>query len=91
MKMKIQKPYGANMVQSYQKQQAAKPTTNKASAQRDQLSISEEAKVLLDKKATSSLQRQEKVNELKQQIENGTYKVDKHKVAEKVYQFWFQK
>lgn len=59
------------------------------SQKRDQISISEEAKALLEKnkEVTSSNPR---VDELKSEINNGTYKVDSQKVADKLVD-WFKK
>jgi negative regulator of flagellin synthesis FlgM len=54
---------------------------------RDQIQISEQAKQLQqDSKIT--LQRQEKVEQIKQQIESGNYRVDAEKTASKFYKFW---
>ena len=55
---------------------------------KDQLSISDEAKALLEQ--AKEPVRGDKVAELKQQIENGTYTIDERKVAEKMLK-WFEK
>lgn len=88
--MKINKPTGASLVNPYQKQNQ-KPTIEKstASSKKDQVQISEQAKAMLESKSTIDPARQEKVNQLKSQVQNGEYKVDNQKVAEKIYQFWF--
>ncbi len=65
----------------------------------DQVEISAQAKAMLqeEKKAASSresketsLSKQERIEQLKQQIANGTYQVDAQKVAERLYNFWFR-
>ena len=60
----------------------------------DQVEISAQAKAMLQKEAVSSresketsLSKEERIEQLKQQIANGTYQVDAHKVAERLYNF----
>jgi negative regulator of flagellin synthesis FlgM len=90
MKVKVNKPTGASLVNPYQKQnQKPNPETGKASSKKDQVQISEQAKAMLENKSTVDPARQEKVNQLKSEVQNGEYKVDSQKVAEKLYQFWF--
>lgn len=87
--MKINKPIGASLINAYQKQNQ-KPTIDKskASTKKDQVQISEQAKAMLESKTTDPA-RQERVKQLKSQVQSGEYKVDDHKVAENIYKFWF--
>lgn len=87
--MKINKPIGASLINAYQKQNQ-KPIVDKskASSKKDHVQISEQAKAMLESKMIDPA-RQEKVQHLKNQVQNGEYKVDNQKVAEKIYQFWF--
>ena len=55
---------------------------------KDQISISNEAKALLEK--NKEVVNTEKVKEFKEKINNGTYQVDSQKVAEKLLE-WFNK
>lgn len=87
--MKINNPTGASLINAYQKHNQ-KPAIDKsnASSKKDQVQISEQAKAMLESKTTDPA-RQEKVQQLKSQVQSGEYKVDSQKVAEKIYQFWF--
>lgn len=67
-----------------QKDQELKQKDNK----KDQISISNEAKVLLEQ--TKETTSKDKIIQIKEQIENGTYQVDSKKVAEKMIE-WFNK
>src|SRR5699024_5617556 len=53
----------------------------------DKLDISPEAKQL-QQQSRISLERQEKINALKQQIEAGEYEVNPKKAAQTSYEFW---
>ncbi|UAK16731.1 flagellar biosynthesis anti-sigma factor FlgM [Sporolactobacillus terrae] len=72
--------------------QAAKrgETPSKTRNTSDKVEISPTAKRL---QGTDKLERarQEKVERLKQQIENGTYQVSSKSIAEKMYGFWNNK
>jgi len=77
---KIMKAY-QNMNQNKNKQVEQKKRTS------DQVNISKEAKDI--KKMQKSLQekpdiRRKKVEEIKKQVSNGTYKVNPEKIAEKI-------
>lgn len=68
--------------QAYQKNnQPAKPEDAKK-VKTDQLELSDEARLQLQK------EKDLKIEQLKAQIENGTYKVDSEKLAEKLLAFW---
>lgn len=58
---------------------------------RDQLQISAEAKSMLEERQTLSKAEREQVDRIKTALENGSYQVDSKQVAEKLYQFWFEK
>jgi negative regulator of flagellin synthesis FlgM len=87
--MKINKPTGSPIVNPYQKQQQLKASQQKAKSGKDQVQISSQAKALLQKNA-EELSRQERIDQLKQQIKSGEYQVDSRKVAERIYEFWFE-
>lgn len=87
--MKIHKPSGASAVNPYQKQQQIKTDQRKSEFGKDQVQISSQAKELL-KKNSHEINRQERIDQLKQQIKNGEYQVDSRKVAERIYEFWFE-
>lgn len=89
--MNIDKP-GPLFIQSYQKQtQVSKVEKTKPVQNEDQLQISQQAKEMFEKNVGVDPSRQEKINTLKAQIQNGEYQVNSEKVADKVYQFWFGK
>lgn len=84
---------------AYSQQPPLSTGLGKRSKGEDQVEISAQAKAMLqeEKKAASSresketsLSKQERIEQLKQQIANGTYQVDAHKVAERLYNFWFR-
>lgn len=89
--MKINKPTGVAMVNPYQKQPHSFSEKHKSAAKRDQLQISDEAKfMLVETQDPIRPDRKEKVEKLKVEIESGNYQIDNHKVAERLYQFWFK-
>lgn len=59
----------------------------KATYKKDEIQISDEAKKLLSSSKFEH-ERTEKVQEIKQQIETGTYKVDASKTATSIIKFW---
>lgn len=58
------------------------------SSKKDQISISNEAKILLEQ--NKEVVNKQKVSELKEKVNNGTYSVDSKQVAEKMLE-WFRK
>lgn len=75
-------------VQAYQKLQETQSRQKQDQTKRsDQVEISSEAKEMAKSKGIST-ERQERVNEVKGQIEKGTYKVNHQEVAQKFYEFW---
>lgn len=76
---------------SYQKQLNRKNTENitkKSSSSSAEVEISSRGKEISQAVMSEQAQRQKRVQELKQQINNGTYQVDSKKVAEKMIDFW---
>ncbi len=77
-------------LQGLQKYQQINPKDNQLkqkASKKDELSISDEAKALLEQ-ANEPI-RADKVAELQSQIESGTYTIDERKVAEKMLK-WFK-
>lgn len=75
-------------VQAYRKLQEVQERHKQDQVKRqDQVEISSEAKEMA-KSTEISAERMERVQEVKQQIENGTYKVNHQEVAKKIYDFW---
>jgi negative regulator of flagellin synthesis FlgM len=90
--MHIDKTTGSTFINSYQKQMNVPPVEKaKPIQQEDQVQISSRAKEMYEKKTEASSDRQEKIDALKAQIQSGEYKVNSQKVADKVFQFWFDK
>ena len=90
--MNIDKTNGSTFINSYQKQMNVPPVDKaKPIQQEDQVQISNRAKEMFEKKTEASSDRQEKIDALKAQIQSGEYQVNSQKVADKVFQFWFDK
>jgi len=75
---------------SYQKQQNRSNITNttKKTSTSAEVTISSRGKEISQAKMTEQTARQNRVQELKQQIANGTYQVDSSKIADKLIGFW---
>ena len=76
-----------NQVQEKDKTDAASEQPEKQQAKTDTVVLSDTAKAVQEAKTqldSISDVREDKVAELKEQIENGTYKVDSEKLAEKM-------
>ena len=90
--MNIDKTTGSSFIQSYQKQMQVTPVGKTRAIQKeDQLQISPQAKEMFEKKPVVDVDRQEKINALKAQVQSGEYKINSEKVADSFYQFWFDK
>ncbi|MEB1806674.1 MAG: flagellar biosynthesis anti-sigma factor FlgM [Bacillaceae bacterium] len=86
--MKIN-PYQAIQNTTYRKQVEKQTATNETKMKKDEIQISKAA-MELQQSTKIDAARQEKVNELKEQIQSGNYKVDAQAVANKFYDFWNQ-
>ncbi|MGG1401156.1 flagellar biosynthesis anti-sigma factor FlgM [Bacillus salipaludis] len=75
---------------SYQNQMNRKNTTNisKKSTSSAEVEISSRGREISQAMTADHAQRQKRVQELKQQINNGTYRVDSNKIAEKMIDYW---
>ena len=79
-----------NIQNVYRKQMDKQPAkTEAAEAKKDKIEISSEAKIMQQDTKIAS-ERREKVESLKQQVQNGEYKVNPQEVAKKFYDFWNQ-
>ncbi|MEC0234297.1 flagellar biosynthesis anti-sigma factor FlgM [Paenibacillus kribbensis] len=74
-------PYQRNMETGRQEEQ-------KKSRRKDEVSISPEAMEMLNR--SSDTDRVKKIQELKQQVASGTYRVDADKIAEKLLPYFKQ-
>ncbi|QKS72360.1 flagellar biosynthesis anti-sigma factor FlgM [Paenalkalicoccus suaedae] len=75
-------------VQAYRKLQEAQERTDGVKSQKaDKLEISSEAKEMAKSQEVLAA-RSKRVEELKDQVQNGTYKVNHQTVANKLYDFW---
>lgn len=54
---------------------------------KDKIEISNEA-LQLQKLGSIELERQEKVDAIKKEIQSGNYQINTRKIAEKMYSFW---
>jgi negative regulator of flagellin synthesis FlgM len=68
--------------QAYQKQQQPKRAEETKQAQTDKVELSSEAKLQIQK------EKDARIEQLKSQIANGTYKVDSEKLADKLLSAW---
>lgn len=68
--------------QAYQKNNQPAKAEDAKKVKTDQLELSDEARLQLQK------EKDLKIEQLKAQIESGTYKVDSEKLAEKLLAFW---
>jgi negative regulator of flagellin synthesis FlgM len=88
--MNIDKVNGSSFIQSYQKQmQVSKTEKTRPIQKEDELQISNEAKEMYGKNV-KEVERQEKINALKAQVQSGEYQVNNQKVAEKIVGYWFK-
>ncbi|SEQ25444.1 flagellar biosynthesis anti-sigma factor FlgM [Piscibacillus halophilus] len=87
--MKINGVNGSNLnpyQKQLQKQGQVKPTTQ----HQDKVEISNKAKQLQKEQGIAKV-RKEKVENLKQQVQNGEYDINSKKTAEKMIDFWTNK
>lgn len=87
--MRIQGMKPVTGTNPYQKNQAKTNDIAKSTKSKDQLTISAEAKALLEEvNSQHRLERQAKVEQLKDQISTGKYKIDAEKIADKLLEWW---
>lgn len=68
--------------QAYQKNKQANRTEENKKVLADKVELSPEAQLQIQK------EKEARIEELKNQIANGTYKVDSEKLADKLLSFW---
>lgn len=78
---------GFNTYQNQQNRSNIQDTQKKTSASAE-VKISSRGREISQAMMSEQALRQNRVQELKQQINDGTYKVDSSKVAEKMIEFW---
>lgn len=85
--MKIQGNQRMNGINPYQKLNPPiqDKTKSTPSLGKDEVQISTEAKELLQSSKSDGTSREARVQEIKAQVEAGTYRVDSDKIAEKMY------
>ncbi|UNL84790.1 flagellar biosynthesis anti-sigma factor FlgM [Priestia koreensis] len=84
--MKIN-PLGTSGINPYKKQIDKLAQIEKAAGKRDEVQISTQAKELQQTNQVVT-ERQKKIDELKQQIQNGTYQIDAKKIAKGLVDFY---
>jgi flagellar biosynthesis anti-sigma factor FlgM len=82
--MKINETNRIGAYNYYQKQMDQRIDGANKKKQKDIVEISPEAKEMLSTSQTNSPERQRRIEELKQSISAGTYKVDVGKIADKL-------
>ncbi|MCM3628105.1 flagellar biosynthesis anti-sigma factor FlgM [Paenibacillus glycanilyticus] len=82
--MKINETNRIGAYNYYQKQMEQRVDGANKKKQKDIVEISAEAKEMLSTSQTNSPERQKRIEELKQSVSEGTYKVDAGKLADKL-------
>lgn len=85
--MRIDK-FGLTGINPYKHQFDKETQVKKTAINQDKVEISEAAKEL-QQLSQWTAEHQEKVRKLKEQVQNGTYKIDAKEIAKSVYQFYF--
>ena len=89
MGMNVNKPSTPPHINPYQKHNpVTKVEQVKKSPREDELQISNKARELYNLK--SEQDREEKITSIQKQIQEGTYRVDSQKTAEKLMDKWFK-
>lgn len=85
-------PYNSQGINPYNRQNNSQGKTNNkpAGKTKDQVEISAAAKDMQQVSQTET-ERQAKIDQLKLQVENGTYKVDPKTVAQSIVNFYTKK
>lgn len=79
--------YGTSGINPYKRQMNKLENTNKVSNQTDKVEISATAKGMQSVNSIA-VERQEKVDAIKIQVENGNYKVNTKEVAKSLFSFY---
>ena len=82
--MKINETNRIGAYNNYQKQMDQRVDSANKKKQKDIVEISAEAKEMLSTSQSNSPERQKRIEELKQSVSAGTYKVDAGKIADKL-------
>ncbi|CAM3693143.1 flagellar biosynthesis anti-sigma factor FlgM [Cohnella lubricantis] len=82
--MKINEPNRIGSILAYQKQHETKVQKSGQQKQRDEVRISAQAQEMLTNSQQTEGSRSEKIEDLKQAVSTGTYKVDAGKLAERM-------
>jgi negative regulator of flagellin synthesis FlgM len=80
--------YGLYSYQNQQNRTNISTTPKKTMAATDDVSISTRGREISQSMMSEQTQRQNRIQELKHQIETGTYTVDSNKIAQKIVDFW---
>lgn len=86
--MKINESGRVNAVQNYRKAQGIDGANAVGKKNRkDEVVISSQAKELLEAQASNQVEMSERLQRIKASIEDGTYTIDAHKLADKLYPY----
>jgi negative regulator of flagellin synthesis FlgM len=80
--------YGLYSYQNQQNRTNISTTPKKTMAATDDVKISTRGREISQSMMSEQTQRQNRIQELKHQIETGTYTVDSNKIAQKIVDFW---
>jgi negative regulator of flagellin synthesis FlgM len=80
--------YGLYSYQNQQNRTNISTTPKKTMAATDDVKISTRGREISQSMMSEQAQRQNRIQELKHQIETGTYTVDSNKIAQKIVDFW---
>ncbi|WP_018754748.1 flagellar biosynthesis anti-sigma factor FlgM [Paenibacillus terrigena] len=87
--MKINESQRISAMNQYQRNTEARGHVNKKARQLDEVSISPEAKEMLDAQSrVSDPEHAKRIEQLKQSVATGTYHVDANKIAEKLLPYF---
>jgi negative regulator of flagellin synthesis FlgM len=87
--MKINDINRLGAVNPYQTANNQRTESSTRKRQKDELHISSEAMEMLSRAKVSNPEREKKIEQLKEAVSTGTYKVDAGKVAEKMLPFFY--
>jgi negative regulator of flagellin synthesis FlgM len=81
--------FGLMGVNPYRRQFDKEMQAKKPAVQQDKVEISAAAKEL-QQISQWTVEHQEKVRKLKEQVQNGTYKIDASAIAKSIYKYYFE-